>query len=313
MNNLKLLMSILLGILCIASLVGFILNKKTPINSPKKEMMINLNQRINSWWFMIFILMFSFFSGSGITLILFGLLSYIGLKEFISIVDYKQADIKTLAVSFFLLIPLQYYLIYLGWYGLFSILIPVYCFLFLPLLSTLSGDTDKFLQRVANIQFGIMLTIYCISHVPALLLLNIPNFEQSNNIVLLFFVLFVSQSSDVLQYIFGKLFGKHKIAPKVSPSKTVEGFIGGGLSATLLGSSLYWITPFTYLQTLGFAFIIVVMGFTGGLVLSAIKRSVGAKDWGQLVKGHGGVMDRLDSVAFSAPIFFHLVRYFFTN
>jgi phosphatidate cytidylyltransferase len=121
----------------------------------------------------------------------------------------------------------------------------------------------------------------------------------------------VVQLSDVLQYVFGKLFGRHKIAPRVSPSKTVEGFVGGGLGATAIGTALWWITPFTPLQSAGMAAVVVIAGFLGGLALSAVKRSIGAKDWGSLIEGHGGMLDRLDSVSFAAPVFFHLTRYFF--
>jgi phosphatidate cytidylyltransferase len=157
----------------------------------------------------------------------------------------------------------------------------------------------------------LMIAVYCISHVPALLLLQIPGYGGENPL-LMFYLILVVQMSDVLQYVFGKLFGKTKIAPVVSPSKTVEGFVGGAASATLIGGAMWWITPFTPLQSAGMAFVIVLMGFLGGLVLSAVKRSLGAKDWGSMIEGHGGVMDRMDSVSFAAPIFFHATRYFFT-
>jgi phosphatidate cytidylyltransferase len=120
------------------------------------------------------------------------------------------------------------------------------------------------------------------------------------------------QISDVMQYVFGKLLGRTKIAPRVSPSKTVEGFVGGGLSASLIGAAMWWITPFTLLQAFGLSAIIVLMGFLGGLTLSAVKRSLGAKDWGVMIEGHGGMLDRMDSVSFAAPIFFHLTRFFFS-
>ena len=129
--------------------------------------------------------------------------------------------------------------------------------------------------------------------------------------MLLYFVLVV-QASDVLQYIWGKTLGKHKIAPAVSPNKTWEGFLGGVATATLLGTALWWATPFTPWQAAGMSFAITLMGFAGGLVMSAIKRDRGVKDYGTLIKGHGGVMDRIDSLCFSAPVFFHLTRYFFT-
>jgi len=144
-----------------------------------------------------------------------------------------------------------------------------------------------------------------------LLLLKIPGYEGSSSL-LLFYLLLVVQLSDVLQYVFGKLFGKTKLAPRVSPSKTVEGLVGGGLSTTLIGGALWWITPFTFVQALVISFVIVVMGVLGGLTLSAMKRGLGAKDWGVMIEGHGGMLDRMDSVSFAAPVFFHIVRYFYS-
>jgi phosphatidate cytidylyltransferase len=135
---------------------------------------------------------------------------------------------------------------------------------------------------------------------------------QARNGLLLFYLLLVVQMSDVMQYVFGKLFGKTKIAPVVSPSKTVEGFVGGGLAATVIGGAMWWITPFTPLQSAAISAIIVIMGFLGGLTLSAVKRSLGAKDWGVMIEGHGGMLDRTDSICFAAPVFFHVVRWFYT-
>ena len=155
-----------------------------------------------------------------------------------------------------------------------------------------------------------MFCVYCLSHVPALLTLHIPGYRGRSALLVVFLIL-IAQASDVLQYIWGKLLGKHKIAPAVSPSKTVEGFVGGVVSATLLGAALWRITPFSPLQAGAMALMITLVGFLGGLVMSAIKRDRGIKDWGQLLEGHGGILDRLDSVCFSAPIFFHVTRYYF--
>jgi phosphatidate cytidylyltransferase len=213
-------------------------------------------------------------------------------------------------VCFYVLLPVQYWLIGDNWYNLFAIFLPVYGFLLLPVLTAFSGDTEHFLERVTKVQWGLMITVYCISYAPALLLLKIPGFE-GQNLLLMIYMLMVVQISDVLQYVFGKLLGKRKIAPRVSPSKTVEGFVGGGASATAIGAALWWITPFTPLQACAMAAVIVIAGFLGGLALSAVKRSLGAKDWGSMIEGHGGMLDRLDSVSFAAPVFFHLTRYFF--
>jgi phosphatidate cytidylyltransferase len=133
----------------------------------------------------------------------------------------------------------------------------------------------------------------------------------AQNLLLLFYLLLVVQISDVLQYVVGKLFGRTKLAPKVSPSKTLEGLVGGGALAVAVGTALYWATPFIALQAAAMFTVIVLAGFFGGLALSAVKRSLGAKDWGQMIEGHGGMLDRLDSVCFAAPVFFHLCRYFF--
>jgi phosphatidate cytidylyltransferase len=242
---------------------------------------------------------------------MFAFISFFALREFLTLTPTKIGDHRALSVAFFIVIPIQYLLIATSWYGLFSIFIPVYGFSFLPSISVLAHDTESFLERSAKIQWGLMITVYCISHVPALLPLPIPGYADENPL-LMFYLILVVQMSDVLQYVFGKLFGKTKIAPVVSPSKTVEGFVGGAASATLIGAAMWWITPFAPLQSAGMAFIIVLMGFLGGLVLSAVKRSLGAKDWGSMIEGHGGVMDRMDSVSFAAPIFFHATRYFFT-
>ena len=154
-----------------------------------------------------------------------------------------------------------------------------------------------------------MICVYCVNHAPALLTLEIPGFEGHNGKLLFYFVLVV-QASDVLQYIWGKLLGKHKIAPTVSPNKTWEGILGGVATATLLGTALWCATPFTTWQAAGMSLAITLMGFVGGLVMSAIKRDRGVKDHGTLIQGHGGVMDRIDSLCFSAPVCFHLTRYF---
>jgi phosphatidate cytidylyltransferase len=142
-------------------------------------------------------------------------------------------------------------------------------------------------------------------------MLEIPGY-QGRNVLLIAFLIIVVQMSDVLQYVWGKLFGRTKIAPELSPSKTVEGFVGGVLSACVLGAALWWITPFAVWEAALMALAITLMGFLGGLVMSAIKRDRGVKDWGHLIEGHGGMLDRVDSVCFAAPIFFHLTRYFFT-
>lgn len=296
------------ALLLVASSIGFILSKRVSSEGGIATVQ-NLNQRIKAWWLMIAIFAVAFVFGKGVTIVLFALTSFFVLREFLSITPTRAEDHTATVAAFYLFIPLQYWLIYSDWQSLFSILIPVWAFLLLPLLAVLKGETADFLTRSAKIQWALMLGVYCISHAPALLLLKIPGY--SDNFLLLFFLITVVQLSDVLQYVFGKLFGKHKVAPRVSPAKTWEGLIGGGLSAAAIGAALFWITPFAPWEAALLALAIVLAGFAGGLVLSAVKRSLGAKDWGTMIEGHGGALDRMDSVSFAAPVFFHLVNYFF--
>jgi len=215
-------------------------------------------------------------------------------------------------VCFFLALPVQYVLVGIGWYGLFSIWIPVYCFLVLAVVAALFADTERFLDRTAATQWGLILCVYCVSHIPALMTLRIPGYENRAPLLMVFVVL-IAQVSDILQYIWGKLIGRHPVLPILSPSKTVEGLVGGVLSATALGALLWPITPFNVWQAGLMAFLIAILGFLGGLVMSAIKRDRGIKDWSHLIEGHGGMLDRMDSLCFSAPVFFHLTRYFFSR
>ncbi|MFY8116812.1 MAG: phosphatidate cytidylyltransferase [Roseateles sp.] len=313
MNAMDKFLALIAGIVAIlitASLIGWLLGLRAQTESGR-AVVDNLNARVRAWWVMVGIFAASFWLGKAATIALFALTSFFALREFLTLTPSRVGDRGALLLAYFILIPSQYLLLGMEWYALFAIFIPVYGFLLLPSLSVLSQDTDGFLERSAKIQWGVMVCIYCISHVPALLMLDIPGYS-GQSALLVFYLLLVVQLSDVLQYVFGKLFGKTKIAPVVSPSKTVEGFVGGALSATLIGAAMWWITPFSPWQAAGMSFVVVLMGFLGGLVLSAVKRSLGAKDWGNMISGHGGMLDRMDSICFSAPVFFHLTRYFFT-
>ncbi|MCB1636282.1 MAG: phosphatidate cytidylyltransferase [Xanthomonadales bacterium] len=268
----------------------------------------NLNARIDAWWAMVIVVGLAFAFGKGGVIVLFALLSLLALREFVTLTYTRRSDHLALALAFYVALPVQYALIWIEWYGLFSIFIPVYGFLILPIFAALRADPNRFFDRIAAVQWALMLAVFCLSHVPALLTLQIPGYG-GRELLLIAFLVIVVQSSDVLQYVWGKLLGRHKVAPTLSPSKTWEGLLGGVLSATALGAALWWITPFSPLEAAAIALLINVMGFFGGLVMSAIKRDHGVKDWGHLIAGHGGILDRLDSVLFSAPIYFHLVRY----
>ena len=299
------------AILVLASIIGAVLSQRL---SPDGENPVieNLNARINAWWVMVILLGLAFIAGKPGVVLLFALCSFAALREFLTLTTHNRADHWSLVACFFLILPLQYWFLATDWYGIYSIFIPVYAFLVLPVVSALRGTTKDFLIRVSETQWALMICVYCASHVPALLYLRIPGFE-GRNVILIAYLIFVVQLSDVMQYVWGKLVGRTKVAPNLSPSKTWEGLIGGALTASGVGTALWWMTPFSPLQAAGMCLLITLMGFFGGLVMSAIKRDRGIKDWGHLIAGHGGFLDRLDSVIFAAPIFFHITRWLWST
>ena len=297
-------------VLAVASTIGLTLKWRHGFDRAHATI-DNLNARLKAWWIMIAVIAAATWTGAWAIIGLFALVSFQCLREYVSLAPTRKGDHRALIWSFYVFLPLQYYLIAAGWYGLFSILIPVYAFLLLPISASLGADTTRFLERSAKIQWGLMICVYCLSHVPALLTLEIPGYE-GRNLLLVVFLLLTVQSSDVFQYIWGKLLGRHALSKQISPSKTVEGLVGGVLSATVMGAALWWITPFSPVEAAFVALVINTLGFFGGFVLSAIKRDRGVKDWGHLIEGHGGMLDRVDSLAFSAPVFFHLLRYGWT-
>lgn len=318
-SSLRLLGGVLV-VLVLASAIAWLLGRRMGTTST----ITNLKQRINAWWLMVGLIGAVLAAGETVTIALFLLLSLLALREFITISPTGRGDHEVLVWLVSIIPAVHYWFVWEHWYGMFSVFIPVYAFLFLPARNALAGQTTGFLQRTASIQWALMVCVYALSHAPALLQLPVamelgreaaegsaPGAGGATGAHLLLFLLIVVQGSDVLQYVWGKTLGKHPIAPSVSPNKTWEGFIGGVLSATALGAALWWITPFSPGMAALLAFISCVMGFAGGLVMSAIKRDRGIKDFGSTIPGHGGIMDRLDSLCFAAPVFFHAVRFFY--
>jgi phosphatidate cytidylyltransferase len=299
----------IVAVLTAATAVGQTLRARAE-TAGRMAAIANLNARIASWWVMCAVALGALLLGPIGAIVLFAVLSAGALREFFALTPTGRGDHRVLLLVFFIAIPLQYGLVAARWYGLFAILIPVYGMLCLSAAAALAGETARFLERIARIQWGLMICVYGVSHAPALLMLDIPGYGGENAKLLLYLMLVV-ESSDVLQYIWGKLCGRRAIAPAVSPGKTVEGFAGGVATATLLGCALSPITPFTPWQAALLSLVITSVGFTGGLVMSAIKRDRGVEDFGTAIAGHGGILDRIDSLCFAAPVFFHLTRYVF--
>lgn len=296
-------MLVVLGLLLTASICRVVLARL----KPQKDY-TELKQRIQSWWWMIGILFVCLVVSDTTAIILFAFISFLTLKEFFSIVPTRQADRRVLFWAY-LSIPVQYYLVSLGWYGMFIVFIPVYIFLLLPMRMVLIGETKGFIQSAGVIHWAVMLTVFCISHIAYLLVLPVKNVE-AGDIGLVIFLLFMTQFNDVSQYIWGKLLGRHKIIPKVSPNKTWEGFLGGVLTITLVSGFLGpYLTPLTFQFSLLAGLLISVSGFIGDVVISSLKRDLEIKDSGSLIPGHGGILDRCDSLIFTSPLFFHFLYY----
>lgn len=298
-----------LALLVVASIVGFVLSRSAKSDQARATVS-NLNARIRAWWVMVALFGVAVGTGGVGSIILFFLMSFLAMREFLTLTPTARTDHAAIFWAFFIFAPIQYVLVWMQWYGLFAVLIPVYGFVAITSRMALSGDTERFLERTATVQWGLMACVYCVSHAPALLMLQIPGYT-GNGATLLFYLVLVAQFNDVMQYVWGKLVGRTPVAPTVSPNKTWGGFLGGTATAVAVGTALYWVTPFTPLIAAVMSLAITLLGFAGGLVMSAIKRDRGVKDYGTLIEGHGGVLDRIDSLLFAAPVFFHLIRFFY--
>ncbi len=272
--------------------------------------------RVHAWWVLCSILAATFILHQTATVVLAGLGGFWALREFITLTPTRLSDHRALFIVFFVITPLQFVLVGLEQYQLYSIMIPVYAFLVIPGLIAIEGDYKRFLERTAKIEAGLLICVYCLSYAPALLTLDLKTpgstlAPGASERLLFFFVLMV-QLSDALQYAWAQIPIRHVIAPSINPTKTWEGLLGGSVSVTLIGGVLWWATPFqgsNWWMAAAMSLVISVMGFAGGLTLSAIKRDRGVRDYGTLVEGHGGLLDRIDSLCFSAPVFFHFTLY----
>jgi phosphatidate cytidylyltransferase len=319
----NILLGVVLGVLMTAYFVGQALRRQ-PESTASPAVVRTFNLRVRAWCMMLVILILGLLLERYVpaTAILFGLISFWALREFITMTPTRRGDHRTLFWTFIVFTPLQYVLIGLDAYAVYTVMIPVYASLFIPARIAIAGDPKRFLERVAKIQAGLLICVYCLSHAPAILSLTltdaakqpwmIASVRGSNASVLFFFVLIV-QLNDVFQYMWSQLLGKHVIAPQINASRTWEGLIGGTLSTMLAGMMLSWATPFGLSWSGPIAGVVALAGFAGSMTMSGIKRDRGVQDYGTLVSGHAGVLDRIDSLCFAAPVFFHITRFFFST
>lgn len=297
------------GILIALTVLGEILRARKPAHE-NNPMLDTYMTRVQSWWGMVAFIGIALLLGKPGVMVLFGFASFAALREFLTLTTKAQADHLSLALAFFVVLPLQYVFVGLGWTGLFTVFIPVYAFLFLPIVSALRGNPQRFLVRVAETQWALMIAVFSVSHVPVLMSLDIAGYGD-RSVLLIAFLVMVVQFGDLLDFFFGRRIGRTRIAPGLSP-KTWEGLACGVLSAMLIGALLAWITPFGVLGAALMAGVASLVGMFGNIVVAAIKRDRGVKDWSHLIPGQGGFVDQLDSVIFAAPIFYQLTKYFYT-
>jgi len=273
-----------------------------------------MNSRLRGGWTIILLFALAFAVGDVAIAVVFALASFFALREFVALTPIKPADHWALVLAFYVVIPLQYILVTAGGYGTFAVFIPVYVFLTLPVLMALRQNVEHYLQRIAKVQWGLMISVYCVSHAPAIARIEPPGQEGRGALLLLFFLLMV-QASELFAVIGSAALGGTHL--RSNRNKTREGVLAGGIVATLLGTALWWMTPFAWWQALLMSAAIVTAGFMGGLVLASVKQSLGATDQWSAADAAGavqlsrGVLDRLDALSFAAPVFFHLTVYFF--
>jgi len=293
-----------LVLLVVASAIAWFLRRIRPRHDFRE-----LVSRIRSWWIMAGVFALAMVLDRTISLAFFGLISFLALKEYLSLIPTRRADRRVLLWAY-LSIPVQYLWIGYEWYGLFVIWIPVYAFLFLPLRMVLIGETTGFLRAAGTLHWGLVTTVFSISHLAALLIFPDAGNPHGGGPALVLFLVFLTQFNDVAQYIWGKSLGRHKVAPTVSPGKTLEGVLGGLATTTVLAWLLAgYLTPLDTRESLIAGVMISLGGFIGDIVMSALKRDLGVKDSGSMLPGHGGILDRLDSLTYTAPLFFHFVYY----
>jgi len=312
------LLAVILGALLIATLVGLMLSRREMMGI-EAALVHRFNVKLRVWWTMAAIFVLAFLLHRIGVVILFFLVSFWALREFISMTPTRRGDHRTLFWIFFIFTPLQYILIGLGseFYEFYSIMIPVYASLFIPARAAIAGDYKRFLERSAKIQAGLLICVYSLSHAPALLDLDLRTtggepWTGSNVSLLVVFVL-IAQLSLVLERGWGKLAGRHVIAEKINASRTWEGVLGSMVTTGLIAAALYWATPFYPWEAGVMGAVVTVMASAGTLTMSAIKRDRGVTDTGTLVQGHAGVLDQIDNICFAAPVFYHLTRFFFSG
>jgi phosphatidate cytidylyltransferase len=299
----------LVGLSVIVTALGAWLSART-IDEAKQQRLRLVNSRLRASWSIVAVFSVAFALGAGTLLFVFALVSFFALRNFVSLTPIRPADHWALVLAFYVVTPLQYVLIGTGNIGLFTVFIPVYVFLLLPVVMALKQDTERYLERVAKVQWGLMICVYCVSHAPAIAQLGGPEIGERGPLLLVYFLL-VLYVADLAQVITSAVVGGTPL--KSDPNRTWAGVMVAATVAGLLGTALWWMTPYRWWQSTLMSIIIAGSGFFGSVVLSSVKKSLGARDWDTGIVGVRAVLDRLDALAFAAPVCFHLTAWLYSR
>ncbi|MBE2262288.1 MAG: phosphatidate cytidylyltransferase [Burkholderiaceae bacterium] len=308
---------IVFGLLFAASTTAFLLSLREKDEGAQADRararLGEVRALLRTSWVMMTVFWVGWALGDVVATTLFGLVAFFALREFVTLSPTGRGDHRGLVLAFFVVLPLQFWLVATERFDLFTVFIPVYVFLAIPVVSVLAGDPKRFLERNAKLQWGIMVCIYGMSHVPALLLLQFPKWG-ARNAFLVFFLVIVVQAAMVTQHVVSRRFKRKPLAPEISESFNWMSWFAGMATGGLLGVVLTGITPFKPGQALAMALIACTAGSLGHLVMKALKRDRGVPNWGaqgHSVTGASGLLDRVDGLCFAAPVFFHSVRWYF--
>ncbi len=251
----------------------------------------NLRLRMRTWWVIVPVLSAVLLIGPWAVALLFAAISTLALREYFFLAAPAQAQFPILMrAAAYVLVPCQYFLTSFGELPEFALFVPTVALLF-----ALTGTNGRWTA------LGAGLAVFCLSHVA-----RIAGTEQG--VAWLAFLLVITQLNDVAQYVWGKRFGRTPLAPALSPNKTREGLYGG-LATTAVFSALLGpvFLPLDCLQSIVSGIVLGLAGVAGDLTISALKRRAGVKDAGNALPGHGGVLDRVDSLIYAAPLLFYVL------
>ena len=301
----------LFGVLALVTVIALVRTLRDS-DAQTQETQQSFNRDLRAVWVASVIFWTAWAAGALVSTLLFGIVSFIALRELITLTHTRRADHRSLLLAFFVVLPIQYVLVAWQLFDLFTVFIPVYVFLAIPVVSAFGNDPHRFLERTAKIQWGIMVCVYGISHAPALLLLELPNYAERGAFLVLFLVGVVAVAQ-IAQESASRRLRRRPVARAISRSFSVRAWVIGALSAGLLGALLYWVTPFKPIPALLMGFIAGGCGTLGEFVMKALKRDAGVRNWGgkASVTGAVGLLDRVAPLCFAAPVFVHAVRWYF--